>query len=68
MSLTKEQLFQKFIEGVNNLDDDDRDYLLDKIEESRWAVNTHYNRGVHILMDVVQYVVEQSYAPNNQKE
>lgn len=66
--MTKEQLFQKFIEGVDNLDEIDRDYLLDKIEESRWASSTTYNRGVHILMDVVQYVVEQSYAPNNQKE
>jgi len=66
--LTKEQIFQKFIEGVNNLDDDDRNFLLDKIEESRWNTGVHYNKGVHILMDVVQYVVEASYASSNQKE
>jgi len=66
--VNKEQLFQKFIEGVNHLDDDDRDYLLDKIEESRWATGHTYNKGVHILMDMVQYVVEQSYVPNNHKE
>lgn len=66
--MNKEQLFQRFIEGVDNLDEIDRDYLLDKIEESRWAAGHTYNRGVHILMDVVQYVVEQAFAPNNQRE
>lgn len=59
------EVFEKFLTGVQLLDEDDRDYLLDKIEESRWKTGPTYNRGVHILMDVVQTIVEQSYRSPN---
>jgi hypothetical protein len=50
------------------LDEDDRMYLLDKIEDSRWLVGPTYNRGIHILMDVLQYAVEVgSASPNRRK-
>lgn len=55
----------RFIKGVSLLDEEDRAFLLDKIEESRWATGPTYNRGVHILMDVIQYTVESSYGSDN---
>lgn len=51
--------------GISLLDDEDRAFLLDKIEESRWKTGPTYNRGVHMLMDVLQYAVEASYASPN---
>lgn len=53
--------------GVGLLDDADRAYLLDKIEESRWKTGPTYNQGVHMLMDVLQYALEASYASPNRR-
>jgi hypothetical protein len=61
-----ERLKEQIVQGVQLLDDNDKLYLLDKVEESRWVTGVSYNKGVHILMDVVQCLVEASYAsPNN---
>ena len=61
-----ERLKEQIVQGVQLLDDNDKLYLLDKVEESRWLTGVSYNKGVHILMDVVQCLVEASYAsPNN---
>ena len=57
----------QFVVGINMLDDADRDYLLDKVEESRWKTGPTYNQGVHLLMDVVQYALEASYASPNRR-
>lgn len=51
--------------GIALLDDADRAFILDEIEEARWKTGPTYNRGVHILMDVIQYAVEASYASPN---
>lgn len=51
--------------GILLLDDADRAFLLDEIEESRWKTGPTYNRGVHILMDVIQYALENSYRSPN---
>lgn len=60
-----EDLREKFFQGVQLMDDNDKLYILDKIEDSRWLVGSSYNKGVHILMDVVQLAVEASYASPN---
>lgn len=60
-------LYSRFVRGVALLDQNDRDYLLDKIEESRWTSSPTYNRGVHLLLDVVQYAVETSYVSPNKR-
>ena len=61
-----EKMREQFVQGVNLLDMDDKLYILDKIEEARWVTGPTYNRGIHILLDMVQYAVEASYAsPNN---
>lgn len=75
--MTREQgeEYQKLLEtlqvrlpqGVALLDDNDKLYLLDKVEESRWLTGASYNRGVHILMDVIQYIVEASYVSPNKR-
>ena len=65
--MTEHDVFCKFMIGVRLLGDADRAYLLDQIEESRWEAGPTYNRGVHILMDVLQYVVEASYASPNRR-
>lgn len=75
--MTKEQgaEYQKYLEtlqvrlpqGLALLDDNDKLYLLDKVEESRWVTGPYYNRGVHIIMDVLQYIVEASYASPNKR-
>lgn len=62
-----EDLREKFFQGVQLMDDNDREYILDKVEDSRWLVGASYNRGVHILMDVVQLAVEASYASPNMR-
>jgi hypothetical protein len=62
-----ENLREQFVQGVNLLDMDDKLYILDKIEEARWLTGPTYNRGVHILFDMVQYVVEASYASPNRR-
>lgn len=59
------EIVDKLLVGVQLLEDVDRDYILDKIEESRWKTGPTYNKGVHILMDVVQTIVEQSYRSPN---
>lgn len=62
------RLKEQVVAGAHLLDDEDKLYLLDKVEESRWATGPTYNRGVHILMDVVQCLVEASYvSPNLRK-
>lgn len=53
--------------GIALLDDADRAYLLDKVEESRWKTGPYYNQGVHMLMDVLQYALEASYASPNRR-
>lgn len=53
--------------GIQMLDDADRDFLLDKIEESRWKTGPTYNQGVHLLMDVLQYALESSYDSPNRR-
>lgn len=58
-------LTEKFEQGVKLLDTNDQLYLLDKVEEARWKTSPTYNEGVHILLDVVQYIVEASYASPN---
>jgi hypothetical protein len=63
--MTEHDVFCKFMIGFRLLDDADKAYLLDQIEEARWKTGPTYNRGVHILMDVVQYVVEASYVSPN---
>lgn len=61
-----ENMREQFVQGVNLLDMDDKLYMLDKIEEARWITGPTYNRGVHILLDMVQYAVEASFkSPNN---
>lgn len=63
-----EKMREQFVQGVNLLDMDDKLYILDKIEEARWVTGPTYNKGVHILLDMVQYAVEASYAsPNNMR-
>jgi hypothetical protein len=62
-----ENLREQFVQGVNLLDMDDKLYMLDKIEDARWATGPTYNRGVHILMDMIQYAVEASYASPNRR-
>lgn len=60
-----ERLREKIVIGVSLLDDNDKLYLLDKVEESRWMTGASYNKGVHILMDVIQCLVEASYTSPN---
>lgn len=60
-----ENIREGFVKGVNLLDMDDKLYMLDKIEDARWMTGATYNRGVHILMDMIQYAVEASYASSN---
>jgi hypothetical protein len=62
-----EKIREDFIRGVELMDDNDKLYILDKIEESRWQTGASYNRGVHILMDMIQYAVEASYASPNMR-
>lgn len=62
-----ENMREQFVQGVNLLDMDDKLYILDKIEEARWITGPTYNRGVHILLDMIQYVVEASYASPNRR-
>jgi len=57
----------QFAIGVSMLDDTDRDYLLDKIEDARWKSGPYYNQGVHLLFDVIQYAMEASYASPNRR-
>ncbi|UAV84680.1 hypothetical protein PHB09_185 [Pseudomonas phage PHB09] len=59
------KLQEQLVQGVHLLDDNDKLYLLDKVEESRWMTGATYNKGVHILMDVIQLLVEASYASPN---
>lgn len=66
-SMTTEEITELFMRGVELLDDEDRDYMLDKIEDARWLSGPRYNRGVHILMDMVQLAVEASYASPNRR-
>lgn len=65
--MTAEEITERFMRGVELLEDSDRDYILDKIEDSRWISGPGYNRGVHILMDMVQLAVEASYASPNMR-
>lgn len=58
---------EQFVQGVNLLDEDDKLYMLDKVEEARWIASPTYNRGVHILLNMVQYAVEASYASPNRR-
>lgn len=60
-----EDLREKFFQGIELMDDNDKLYILDKVEESRWMLGASYNRGVHIVMDVIQLAVEASYASPN---
>lgn len=62
-----ERLRGQIVTGINLLDDADKAYLLDKVEESRWKTGPTYNRGVHLLMDVIQCLVEASYASPNMR-
>lgn len=62
-----ERVREDFVRGVNMLDMDDKLYILDKIEEARWLTGPTYNRGIHILLDMVQYAVEASYASPNMR-
>jgi hypothetical protein len=61
------KLQKQLVQGVHLLDDNDKLYLLDKVEESRWMTGATYNKGVHILMDVIQLLVEASYASPNKR-
>lgn len=65
--MTSEEIRDRFMRGIELLEDDDRAYMLDQIEESRWRTGPTYNRGVHILMDMVQLAVEASYASPNMR-
>ena len=60
-----EKVREQFVQGVNLLDMDDKLYMLDKVEEARWIAEPTYNKGLHILLDMVQYAVEASYASPN---
>ncbi|UAV89889.1 hypothetical protein REC_19 [Pseudomonas phage REC] len=62
-----ENVREQFVQGVNLLDMEDKLYMLDKIEEARWQTGPTYNKGVHILLDMVQYAVEASYASPNMR-
>lgn len=62
-----EKLQRQLVQGVHLLDDNDKLYLLGKVEESRWLTGASYNKGVHILMDVIQLLVEASYASPNKR-
>lgn len=62
-----ENLKTQIVAGAHLLDDNDKLYLLDKVEESRWKTGATYNEGVHILMDMIQLVVEASYASPNMR-
>jgi hypothetical protein len=62
-----ERIQEQVVRGAELLDDADKLYLLDKVEDSRWLTGPTYNRGVHILMDVIQYLVEASYASPNKR-
>lgn len=62
-----ENLREQFTQGVNLLDHEDKLYMLDKIEDARWMTGPTYNKGVHILMDMIQYAVEASYASPNSR-
>ncbi len=58
---------EQFVQGVNLLDEEDKMYMLDKIEDARWLISGNYNKGVHILMDMIQYAVEASYVSPNMR-
>ncbi|QNO00171.1 hypothetical protein psageK4_022c [Pseudomonas phage psageK4] len=62
-----EEIRDKFMLGVEMLEESDKAYMLDKIEEARWKSGPYYNRGVHILFDMVQLAVEASYASPNRR-
>lgn len=65
--MTEDEICERFMRGVQLLEDADRDYMLDKIEDSRWLSGPGYNRGVHILMNMIQLAVEASYASPNMR-
>lgn len=65
--MTADEITERFMRGVQLLENDDRDYMLDKIEDARWLSGPYYNRGVHILFDMVQLAVEASYASPNMR-
>lgn len=62
-----EEMRDRFFRGVELLENDDKAYILDKIEDARWVTSPTYNRGVHILLDMVQLAVEASYASPNMR-
>lgn len=62
-----ERMREQFVRGVNLLDEVDKLYMLDKIEEARWLMGPTYNKGVHILLDMIQYGVEASYVSPNMR-
>lgn len=62
-----ENLKERFVQGVNLLDEEDKMYMLDKVEEARWTSSPTYNKGVHILLDMIQYGVEASYVSPNMR-
>lgn len=49
---------QKIIRAINMLSKQDRQYLLEQIEESRWKSGPNYSEGTHILMNVMQKLIE----------
>lgn len=59
------KLSEDFAAGAMLLDDADKLYISDKVEDARWMTGPTYNRGVHMLLDVVQLAVEASYASPN---
>ncbi|MND53007.1 hypothetical protein D3C80_440330 [compost metagenome] len=60
-----ETIAEAFVTGAKGLGDADREYLLDQIEYARWRTGPTYNEGVHILLDVIQSVVESGFhSPN----
>lgn len=62
-----DEIGKRFMVGIELLDEHDKAYMLDQIEEARWKTGPFYNRGVHILMDMVQLAVEASYVSPNKR-
>lgn len=62
-----DKIKRQIVEGAMLLDDNDKLYLLDKVDEARWETGATYNRGVHILMNVIQYLIESSCDSPNKR-
>lgn len=52
------KLQESLTRAINMLSKEDRQYLLGQIEESRWKSGPNYSEGTHILMNVMQKLIE----------